>query len=64
MTVLALPLDFSRPTVPLRPSRRRRPPQTPLYEALAAEWAAAARMVPGDRDREWVDLVTRDIWSR
>ena len=24
--------------VPLRPSRRRRPPETPTYEALAAEW--------------------------
>ncbi len=33
-----------------------------MYEALAADWAAFGRMVPGDRDREWDDLVTRKIW--
>ena len=29
----------------------------PLYAALVADWRAAGRMIPGDRDREWVHLV-------
>jgi hypothetical protein len=33
-----------------------------MFDDLAAEWAAFGRAVPGDRDREWVDLITRKIW--
>ena len=59
--IQSVPIDLHRPAPP-RPSRRRRPPEVPLYESLAAEWAEFGRMVPGDHDREWVELVTRNIW--
>ena len=45
------------------PTPLRRPPTgapgrgEPLYAALVADWRAAGRMVPGERDREWVHLV-------
>ncbi|MCX5316046.1 hypothetical protein [Streptomyces sp. NBC_00154] len=31
----------------------------PIYTALAAEWAAAGRLIPGQRDHEWTRLTTR-----
>lgn len=46
-----------------RRSRRRQPdPEESLFAALADEWRQAGRMVPGDRDREWVDAVVRKVW--
>ncbi|MHA6762050.1 hypothetical protein [Streptacidiphilus sp. PAMC 29251] len=52
--------------IPLQRDRRshRRPPapEEPLFAALASEWRAQGRMVPGDRDREWVDNVVRKVW--
>lgn len=31
----------------------------PIYTELVAEWQLRGRMLPGQRDREWVELVTR-----
>jgi hypothetical protein len=31
----------------------------PVYAALAAQWRSAGRMVPGQADREWSELVGR-----
>ncbi|MBY8881249.1 hypothetical protein [Actinacidiphila acidipaludis] len=31
----------------------------PLYTALAAQWQSAGRMVPGQTDSEWAELVGR-----
>ena len=31
----------------------------PLYSALAAQWQSAGRMVPGQADTEWAELVGR-----
>lgn len=31
----------------------------PLFAALAAQWRSAGRMVPGQTDHEWTELVTR-----
>ena len=49
--------------IPVRCDRRahRRPPapEEPPFAALATEWRRAGRMVPGDRDREWVDNLVR-----
>jgi len=61
VTTIARPVALIPRAIP-RQSHRRCPAETPLYETLAAEWAAVARMVPGDRDHEWADLVTRKIW--
>jgi len=35
-----------------------------VYALLAEEWRRDGRLVPGDRDREWTDLTTRNIWTR
>jgi hypothetical protein len=37
-------------------------PDEPVFAALAAEWHQDGRMVPGDRDREWVDAIVRKAW--
>jgi hypothetical protein len=34
-------------------------PDAPLYAALAAQWRSAGRMVPGQTDTEWAELVGR-----
>ncbi|SEN84227.1 hypothetical protein [Actinacidiphila rubida] len=31
----------------------------PVFTALAAQWRSAGRMVPGQADREWAELVGR-----
>jgi hypothetical protein len=31
----------------------------PLFTALAAQWRSAGRMVPGQTDTEWAELVGR-----
>ena len=33
--------------------------EAPLYTALAAQWQSAGRMVPGQTDTEWAELVGR-----
>jgi len=35
-----------------------------VYALLAEEWQQSGRLVPGERDQEWVELTTRDIWHR
>ena len=60
-TPVAERVDLIRSAGPGR-SRRRRPSETPLFEALTTEWTAFGRIVPGQRDREWVELVTRRTW--
>jgi hypothetical protein len=34
-------------------------PDAPLFTALVAQWQSAGRMVPGQADREWAELVGR-----
>lgn len=31
----------------------------PVFTALAAQWRSAGRMVPGQADHEWTELVAR-----
>ncbi|WUH94955.1 hypothetical protein OG900_35615 [Streptomyces sp. NBC_00433] len=31
----------------------------PVFAALADQWRSAGRMVPGQTDTEWSDLITR-----
>jgi len=35
-----------------------------VYTLLAEEWQQVGRLVPGERDREWIELTTLDIWHR
>lgn len=47
---------------PARASRRATAFQTsdaPVFAALAAQWRSAGRMVPGQTDTEWAELVGR-----
>ncbi|MBB1243724.1 hypothetical protein GL263_09145 [Streptomyces durbertensis] len=37
---------------------------TPIYTALARQWAAERRAVPGDVDDEWSSLVDYATWRR
>jgi len=46
-----------RPVPLRRPSTGAPGRGEPLYAALVADWRAAGRMIPGERDREWVHLV-------
>jgi hypothetical protein len=34
-------------------------PDAPLFTELVAQWQSAGRMVPGQTDSEWVELVGR-----
>jgi hypothetical protein len=34
-------------------------PDAPLFAALAAQWRSAGRIVPGQTDTEWAELVGR-----
>jgi hypothetical protein len=34
-------------------------PDAPLFTELVAQWQSAGRMVPGQTDTEWVELVGR-----
>jgi hypothetical protein len=34
-------------------------PDAPVFAALAAQWQSAGRMVPGQTDTEWAELVGR-----
>ncbi|BBB01617.1 hypothetical protein RVR_9117 [Actinacidiphila reveromycinica] len=34
-------------------------PDAPLFSALVAQWQSAGRMVPGQTDAEWAELVGR-----
>ncbi|WP_370075740.1 hypothetical protein [Streptacidiphilus sp. MAP12-16] len=34
-----------------------RPAETPVFDALAAQWRATGRAVPGAADPEWEELV-------
>jgi hypothetical protein len=34
-------------------------PDAPLFSALVAQWQSAGRMVPGQIDAEWAELVGR-----
>ncbi|MFF8383810.1 hypothetical protein ACF053_09205 [Streptomyces kanasensis] len=36
----------------------------PVFAALAREWRAQGRVVPGARDPEWDVLVRRPVWPR
>ncbi|MEU5417787.1 hypothetical protein [Streptomyces sp. NPDC020667] len=36
----------------------------PIFESLAASWAAAGRTVPGQRDAQWEDLAQAPYWPR
>jgi hypothetical protein len=38
-------------------------PDEPVYTRLVGEWQRRGRMLPGQRDREWVELVVRPSWS-
>ena len=61
VTTAVCVVDFTR--APGRPGGRPRPShETPVYDALIADWTAFGRIVPGQRDREWVELVTRRPW--
>ena len=55
-------MDLARAPRPRR--SRRRPAPEPVYALLAEEWKQNGRLVPGERDQEWVELTTRDIWHR
>ena len=61
-TTASTDIDMARPSRPRR--SRRRSANEPLYALLAEEWQQDGRLVPGERDSEWVELTTRDIWSR
>ena len=61
-TTASTDIDMARPSRPRR--SRRRSAHEPLYALLAEEWQQDGRLVPGERDSEWVELTTRDIWSR
>ena len=62
MTTIA-PATAQIPLQRDRHSHRRAPaPEEPLFASLAHEWRQAGRIVPGDRDREWVDTLVRNIW--
>ncbi|MCK1798179.1 hypothetical protein MTQ01_19540 [Streptomyces sp. XM4193] len=37
---------------------------TPIYAALARQWSAEHRTVPGDFDQEWTTLVDYATWRR
>lgn len=37
-------------------------PEEPVYAQLVREWQQGGRMLPGQRDREWVELVLRRAW--
>ncbi|MBB1254770.1 hypothetical protein [Streptomyces alkaliterrae] len=37
---------------------------TPIFTALARQWAAERRAVPGDVDDEWSSLVDYATWRR
>ena len=37
-------------------------PDEPVYSGLVGEWQRRGRMLPGQRDREWVELVVRPVW--
>jgi hypothetical protein len=37
-------------------------PDEPVYSRLVSEWQSRGRMLPGQRDREWVELVIRPGW--
>jgi hypothetical protein len=41
-----------------------RPGETPLFNAIAASWAALGRTVPGNPDPEWDRLVAAKPASR
>ncbi|MBK3643699.1 hypothetical protein [Streptomyces sp. MBT33] len=38
------------------------PANEPIYAALAARWATAGRVVPGQADQEWNMLMSRRPW--
>ncbi len=52
-------------TAPVPPARGARgvtvlqTPDAPLFAALVAQWQSAGRMVPGQADSEWAELVGR-----
>ena len=37
-------------------------PDEPVYSQLVREWQLRGLMLPGQRDREWVELVVRQSW--
>ncbi|MEU5436002.1 hypothetical protein AB0G73_21840 [Streptomyces sp. NPDC020719] len=37
-------------------------PEPPIYQELAAAWAAQGRTLPGRPDREWTAVITRPCW--
>lgn len=37
---------------------------TPIYSALARQWAAERKAVPGDVDQEWAALADYATWRR
>ena len=37
---------------------------TPIYTALARQWAAERKAVPGHFDQEWIALVDYATWRR
>jgi len=61
-TTASTDIDLARAPRPRR--SRRRSANEPVYALLAEEWQQDGRLVPGERDSEWVELTTRDIWSR
>jgi hypothetical protein len=36
--------------------------EEPVYSQLVREWKTRGLMLPGQRDREWVELVARKSW--
>ncbi|MFI9235697.1 hypothetical protein [Streptomyces sp. NPDC053079] len=36
--------------------------EAPIFDALAASWAAAGRLVPGQQDHEWTRLTSASPW--
>ncbi|MGW6404208.1 hypothetical protein [Streptomyces sp. NPDC055134] len=56
-----------RPSKGFIPQSRESPEyriDEPLYEALFDNWRQRRRTLPGQPDREWDEIVARDIWPR
>jgi hypothetical protein len=51
--------EESRPWRPARGGTVLQTPDAPVYAALADQWRSAGRMVPGQADSEWSELVGR-----
>jgi hypothetical protein len=51
--------DTARPWRPARGGTVLQSRDAPVFAALADQWRSAGRMVPGQTDTEWAELVGR-----